>query len=242
MELVSTEDGVAICFGCATYLADGMRARRAASHPVPAARAKGTTKVPGLADLNKDLLLVHGFNWFFRGAYVSDQKARDYLVSFVRLVDRAIHEYESARALLEEHESQLGIARKIRAFGYLETCINSTKRAFNVAEQMRRYRPAPPINRLTMRSLVGHGRSIKDVRDAIEHMDEWIERGEVQPGEAIALMVTDQGDAIEIAGHRVSFQDLAAVLRKLHGLAQYLAAYQEPGATAGASGPTVTKS
>lgn len=222
-----TEGGAAICSRCAESALAILRARLGAeSQP----RREPATGMPDLSDLRKHLLGAHRLNWYFRGAYVRDQKTRQYLVSFIKVVDNAVAEYESARTLLEDHASELSFSRNVNAVSHLETCANRAKRALNILEKMNSYRHAPSPDRTIMRSLVRTGQSIGNVRHAIEHMDERIMRGESRQGEAFVLVVSDDGDAVEIGDLRVSFLDLAAALRKLHGIADDLTNYRNPDA------------
>ncbi len=186
-------------------------------------------QMPDLSSLTTPVMLAYILNITLRGAGVSDYTARVYLTGFIRMVDKAIFEYEAARIAVEQYvASQNKTSLMFRAIAHLETCVNSTRRALKFVERMKQYQAAPNIDGAVQAALSSYGRAIPKIRNAIEHMDEWIADGKIREGDPVALIVSEQGDAISIAGERVSFQTLAALLRRLHALAMELADYHEP--------------
>ncbi len=61
---------------------------------------------------------------------------------------------------------------------------------------------------------------IVTIRDAIEHIEEKIARGEVVDGDTIALAV--KSDSIEFRGEEIYFTELAEWIRELDDLARQL--------------------
>ncbi len=186
-------------------------------------------QMPDLSALTTPVALAHILNVTLRGAGVRDYAGRVYLIGFIRMVDKAVFEYEAARLALEQYiASENKTSLMFRAVAHLETCVNSTRRALRFHDHMKNYQPAPNIDGITQRALASYGASIPKIRNAIEHMDDWVACGQVREGDPVALMVSEQGDAISISTERLSFQTLATLFQRLHALTMELADYHEP--------------
>jgi len=185
--------------------------------------------MPDLSDLNRRVVLAYVLNSLFRGSGPSDEQARQYIVLFTRLTDKAVYEYEASRTVLEEYlASSKTFSLMLRSVDHLETCVHSIKRALRFLDQMNRYVGGPDIPKETHRLLRSYDRDgIKDIRDAIEHMDERIQRGEIAPGMPSALVFNEAGDAAEIADQKITFEKLAMLIRRMHALAVELSDYRE---------------
>lgn len=186
--------------------------------------------MPDLSGLDAPVMGNYLLNLTLRGAGARDRTASTYLVSYIRLADKALTEYELARLMLTQcvASNNNRILLLIQCVANLETCINNIKRALNFVDRMKRHQKGPDVPRLVRRFLNSSGRSISDIRNAVEHMDEMIERGEVSEGEPIALLVGPEGDRIEIANQQITFVDLADLIRNLHSFAVELSDYREP--------------
>jgi hypothetical protein len=160
-------------------------------------------------------------------------KAGLYRRNFVRLVDKAVYEYQAARAALvaqveERHrtvEEMTEEGRIIYIFGFidhLETCISATRRLLHLLDRIKSEQGALSVPRLTRRSIEAYSKSVKDIRNTIEHMAEKIQSDELKDGEPIMLRAGDKGDRAEIAGNYIKFSDLAYTLCKLHEVALHL--------------------
>ncbi len=186
-------------------------------------------QMPDLSTFTTPVMLAYMLNVTLRGAGVRDYAGGVYLTGFLRMVDKAVFEYEAARVALEQYVASQNMTSLIlRAVAHLETCINSTHRALKFVEHMRQYQAAPDIDRVVQRALSSDGRAIPSIRNAIEHMDNWISTGQVRAGDPVALMVSEQGDMVSIASEQLSFHDLARLLSRLHALATDLSDYHEP--------------
>ena len=142
---------------------------------------------------------------------------------FLQVVDKTFREYSAGRAVLESYASSANESHLYHeGVSRFETCINSVVRALRLADRIARGVGAPEVNRLTRRRLTLALDALRPLRDATEHMDEDITGGKVAEGEAHALMVAQDGATLEIAKYRLTFTELAGVLRQLHGLATEL--------------------
>lgn len=152
---------------------------------------------------------------------------RDYetyalLMNFMRLMDLAIREYENGRRLLDEFKapsSSFRLSPIFLASGHFEGCVSTLKRVINYVKVIRSHPKVPQDlkvllpGRLTV--LRGHvEKQITDLRDAIQHLENQIQKGEIAPGDAICLEPSQHG--LNLGKHKVLYSDLAGWLQELH--------------------------
>jgi hypothetical protein len=152
--------------------------------------------------------------------------------NFVRLVDKAIREYGNSRKLIiSQIEEMRRPAKDMANLGrslplldftdHFENCINAVLRLLNQVEVIKK-QPAPSnlLQKEVRRLLKAHEKSIREVRNSAEHMEEDILNGEIGVGDPVMLMVDDQNaDGAVLGPWRIGFSDLAIVLRRLHQIA-----------------------
>ena len=186
----------------------------------------------GLKPFSVTFMMYH----VFAGGGPKGHEAYGLLMNFVRLVDLTIREYENGRMALNQFVatddfSSLGFF--FRASAHFEVCISTLKRSMNHLIRMRRERKiSQPLKDLLPKTL--RGRKVERVRDdvrvlrdAIQHLEERILKGETPTGKPIALMPCE--DCVELGGYRILYSDLAKWLRELHGCARKLSRYREKG-------------
>jgi hypothetical protein len=189
-------------------------------------------KMPDLSGLDFHLigpLLIQ----FLIGEPGLSQKARLYRRNFVRLVEKALREYHEARGVILAQIAEANRpAKEMKKHGrqifmvqftdHIETCINATARLFKLLERIKSEREAPAFPKDLRRLVETKSEPITNVRDAVEHIDEQIQNGEIAPGKPIALAVTRNDDGVMIADYEIKFEELAMVLKKMHEIAQYI--------------------
>ncbi len=184
-------------------------------------------KAPDLTDLYIPVTKNYLLNLMFIGAGPKDQAAKSFLHSFLMVTDKALREYNAARELLIQYIASANQTMLyLEALGRFESCINSVKRGLGFADRMAAYPQSPKIERTLRRLFKLYYSTIKPLRDAIEHIDEDIISGGIAEGEARALTLTRDGECLEITRYRLTFTDLASVLRRLHALAVELSRHQ----------------
>ena len=197
--------------------------------PVIADRVPSVIEPPSLADLGSNLTLALVINTIFRGRVPGDRRSETLMVGFVRIVDKAVREYEACRTAL--HASRAGGRRSfgklLEAVASMESCVNALARAHLYVGALRSYRRGPRISRHTAALSTGARNRIRNLRDAIEHMDERILAGKLAEEEPVALLL--DGGCVALGTTRVSFGEMAGWLRGLHGLAFALASRPEYG-------------
>ena len=70
------------------------------------------------------------------------------------------------------------------------------------------------------------------IRNAIEHMDGLIIKGEVGEGKPVMATGTDRWDAVVVSRFELKFEELAMVLRVMNEIALYLLTIKKVDSTA----------
>jgi hypothetical protein len=148
-------------------------------------------------------------------------------------VDKAVFEYQESRstiiAQIEEMQRSTEEMVKTGRILYIlnftdhfENCINATARLLNLLERIKNESGPPSIPRSVRRTIEAYSKSIPDIRNAIEHMDQIIQRDAIVEGQPVMLAIGDEGDKATLAGYHIKFDDLAITLRKLQAVAKQL--------------------
>jgi hypothetical protein len=184
-----------------------------------------TCAAPNLDHLFTPVIANYLLNMVFinRGGHTNPQ-VRSYIHSFILGTDKALRAYNLGRGLLLEYaESDNRSVVLLHGLSEFETCITTVKRCLSLADRMATHPENPEIERTVRRLLDSYERTVRPIRDAIEHMDEDIARGEIQPGDPLILSVSQDGEFLEIGQHQLRFGDLANCLSQLHSVAIGLA-------------------
>lgn len=184
-------------------------------------------EMPDLSAFNRKLILGVTLNVFFRRGGPRDYHAQALWKNYIRLADQLVWEYTSAREALQEFVDTPPntLSPLFRCIAHMETCINTMRRAILYARRMRRHQASPQIDKLKVLSGDAGDRLI-DLRNAIEHLESSILKGEISQGEPTTLMV--QSDRVELANITIYYSELSEWAIELHSLAEELVDYQEP--------------
>ena len=156
-----------------------------------------------------------------------------YLREYVRLVEKALREYCEARnAILEvvaeindKGETPKQNARLAFVFlfaDHMETCIDAIRRIYHLMNGIVRIKEDSTLVPKELRKLVlTDYEPIRGIRDTIQHLDEDIRDG-IPPGKPVMLAVNDNADGIVISSHEMKFDQVAMVLRRMHGIALHI--------------------
>ena len=185
-------------------------------------------RAPDLSDLNTPVMANYFLNRVFAGCGTSDRKADSFVILYILAVDKAVREYNAGGELLTEYAaSENRMSLYIEALGRYETCINSAKRALRYVGRLSAHPGGPEVERSVRRLLDNHGKVVTPLRDAIEHMDDRVQKDQLADGEPHTLMVSHDSRYLEIADDRLALKQLAVLLRRLRELAVELASYRE---------------
>ncbi len=189
-------------------------------------------KMPDLSGLDSPLI---GRLWIqlLVGERGLSPKTSLYRRNFVRLVDKALREYHEAReAILAQIAEMKRPPKKMIRDGrvlyiltftdHIETCINTVRRLYKLLERIKAEKQSPELPRTLWRQVEKKEEAIIEIRDAIEHMDEFIINGEVGAGKPIMAAGNDNWDAVVVSKYELKFEELAMVLRVMNEIALYL--------------------
>jgi hypothetical protein len=154
-----------------------------------------------------------------------DKKEHSIERNFVRLVDKAVREYEAARAALI---MQIEDMRRLReaasrmpaeevvlegsslpALGFtdhFEDCITATNRLLKLLQSIKSAKV--PVGREARRIIEAFSKDIPDLRNMVEHIAEAITNGEIKDGEFIMVGPTQDGAGATLGSNRIAFSDL----------------------------------
>lgn len=188
--------------------------------------APSECKMPDLSGLDSPLigrLIVQ----LLGGEPDLSQKARLYRRNFVRLVDVAVREHNAAReALLGEIQGRQRTF-VIEFTNHMEACINAVRRLFKLLQRIKLEKESPAIPIELRRLVETKNRGVADIRNAVEHIDKDIQKGEITLGEPIMLTVSNKEDGVVISKYELKFEELATVIKKMHEIALYLLAIKK---------------
>jgi hypothetical protein len=186
-------------------------------------------KMPNLSGLNplighlviQDVFLrKHGFS----------HDAKLYRRHFIRLVDKALDEYDKAReAILAQIKEAKRPTQEMVEHGriiymftfvdHIENCINAVSRLYKFLERIKSEKLSPEIPREIRRLVETQAQSITDIRNTVEHMDDKIQKGEIASDKLLMLSLNDESDGVAILDFEMKFSDLGIVLKKMHEIA-----------------------
>lgn len=187
--------------------------------------------MPELANKSAGFSVAHYvLRMTFHACHINDDVRRAHATSFVRILDKAVIEYNSARSMLKlAVDKGRGTYELLRVTAHLETCINSVKRCLRHFACLHDLQLLDPSEQRLLRKRIDRiSEELTDARDAIEHMDERISPTTDWVGAPIALLVSREGDRATIGDAFIRFDDLARLICALCECGDALAGYSEP--------------
>lgn len=192
--------------------------------------------MPSLSELPKLTPTLAASLSGFGGTELTE-KERICLRAFIRLIDKSTIEYGEARdAVLaqvqevsrsEEQNRQEGRVFYMCGFSnHIENCLNATRRLYRLLDAVKSQKGGLTIDRTTRGVIASQFQGVKGLRDALEHLDDAIQNGEV----TAMLTVSDDDQAVLMSGVSLRFTDLANLLNRFHkvGSAWLVQFRQEP--------------
>lgn len=158
---------------------------------------------------------------------------------FIRLLDKAVDEYNEARDLIvaqiaegeRSSEEMTKDGRHIYMFKFvdhMENCIASVRRILRFLDILKGNQDGLAFSRTVRKHIESLTSSILDVRNTIEHMDERIQNDIIQSNEPVILKISDTQNGIIIAQHVLKFSVLSTLIKKLHEIGHSMAAWRKP--------------
>ena len=171
--------------------------------------------MPSLDELTRDRLAVRMVDLLTgdRGRVYED---RALMTNLARLVDRSVVRYRETSGFLDEwieSRHRGNESARFRGVSAIEECITLVHRAGNYADALVRRGVIDP----TLMPSANDRRAIKDMRDAIQHLEDRIlERREppIRRGEPNFPFLG--ATAVELGTQTLSYQSLSATITALH--------------------------
>jgi hypothetical protein len=191
--------------------------------------------VPQIPDLpDKHSVSVQFFaQRVFLGGGPQHRDAYALVMNFIRMTDLASHEYaegqKSSNEFWTTHDS-LRISSAILSTAHFEVCIDAVKRAINFLKAIRGNPNVPQ----SLKDLLPRGLKllsgevegkITDMRDAIQHLEERIYKGEIGSDENFVLR--GERDSLQLGSTAITYTELVGWLVEAHDLATKMSSFRE---------------
>lgn len=181
--------------------------------------------MPDISDLDYPLtkyLLLH--------AIIGDpgltKKDGLYRRNFVRLVDKAIREYNITRDCIiaqveelkkQEEEKTFILFYTFRFSDHFENCINAINRLLKQLDRIKSEPGNCKIPREIRREIEAHSKEIPDIRNSIEHMEDDIKFEKIYG--PIISAIDESEEKVIVNSYKISFADIVLTIRGLHKVA-----------------------
>lgn len=150
----------------------------------------------------------------------ADRSLVGLFVNFARLTDKALREYDAARAelllMLEPHEQQLRVTPYTRAIDHMENCLSALHRAVLNAKALRAQGLGRGAPQLTERQFD----RLNFVRNAVEHSDEKLLRRAYRQSPAFAedepFALRLANTSLTIGRHTLTYGEIVSAMAKCH--------------------------
>lgn len=167
--------------------------------------------------------------------------------TYMRLVEAAVVEYglgaSAFRQVWRDHTS-IRLDAMHRAISHFETCITNMHRAIITYRCLRGHKARDPLSaylanqKPTFRS-GAVANQVRDIRDAIHHLENFVIGGEISEGQYFAIRpdgpevphASQSGQTIKTFNHlvigplQITFADMAAWLEEMSNVASWIAQY-----------------
>lgn len=191
-----------------------------AAHPSVPYIAPTQCGMPSLSSLDRKLRANMLLSQMFRSKSLpADYTARVMIGTFVRIVERAVEEYEISRSRMCDFIKQPSVSlfSLFYASDHLEVCISLIDRTCNFLARMSEheeicvYVPVLDVMKKENR------RRISILRNANEHLETRLLKDSIQEGDSVMLCLDN--DSCELERCKISYVELACWLTQLHELA-----------------------
>ncbi|MDZ7910028.1 MAG: hypothetical protein U5N10_18615 [Gemmobacter sp.] len=167
--------------------------------------------------------------------------------TYMRLVEGAIIEYRLASTALREvwsDHTAVQLRKMHRAISHFESCVTNMHRAISTYRRLRNHPTRDPMSATLVEPKPGFvsdkvATPIRNVRDAIHHLEEKLMGGEIRDGTQIALAATgpevphphEAGqtiktiDRLSIGDHDLLFREIARSLGEMEAMAIKIAQF-----------------
>jgi hypothetical protein len=153
--------------------------------------------------------------------------AAKFYINLARLVDSAICDYGAARSAFEQFRSFRAFNTLMRGVSSLESAITCTHRALQFVSALRKLgikdaagEPLIPRPRDFLPSHDSVASNYKDMRDAIQHLDDRVASSSFRPSDVIMIEPTE--DDFQLEGCTIRYSDWCRHLAELDAFVRKL--------------------
>jgi hypothetical protein len=185
-------------------------------------------EMPELSGLNRKLILNLAVRRFIGKYNLADPKTYSLVMSYVRLVDKLIDEYDRTRNTLVEFVTTPGnvMSPLVFATNHCESFLTTMVRVIKLGQRIRKDQNGPPIAK---RNPVFTGevfRRVNNMRCAIEHIDSQIAKNTWNPDAPYMLLL--KNDRLTLLGEEITYADLADWCRQIHAVGSDVSTHETP--------------
>ena len=186
--------------------------------------------------------------YFFIGSPSENYQVNAIANTFMRLTEAAIIEYNLGCSSLRDfwdNSSSSGLSSMHKAIAHFETCITDMHRAIRAFRCLRSHKDKDPLSTSVISPKPNFINNkiadpVRNMRDAIHHLEEKIIKGEIVEGEPIAIKPDGNEiphpslpgqtiktiDRLVIGPHQLTFAEMATCLNELSSAASRLSQYE----------------
>lgn len=166
-----------------------------------------------------------------------ERKTTVYRKIIVRLIDKALDEYNEARSLivnqiLEGKRSNDDMRKKGRVIymlkfvDHMENLIGTLRRILRLFEKLEGNTQGLAFPRAIRRQIESLSTPLVELRNTIEHVEEAIQKDEIKEDEPVMIKITKDQGGVEVGSNTISFFEISILIKKLHGLGQDLVSWR----------------
>ncbi|MFA6051438.1 MAG: hypothetical protein WC762_02500 [Methylobacter sp.] len=175
-------------------------------------------EMPNLSELNSKLILNLMVRRIIGKYNLTDPKTYLLVVSYIRLVDKLVDDYQRTRNTQIEFVTTPGnvVSPLIFATNHCESLLTTMLRVIRFGQRIRRDPNGPPIAK-RIQALSGEvWMRVNNMRCAIEHLDEQIITNTWSPNEPPQLLL--KNDCLTLNGEEIFYSELADWVKQLHAV------------------------
>jgi len=183
--------------------------------------------MPDLSALFRQNTLTEILAHYFNDAGPRGFHPAIFLRSYVRIVDKALEDYELCRSAFDEYVHRVSnntLSPLFRAIGHMENCLNSIERALRFVARMGEDTELAGIVPALSVMRTSNRRRLSTLRNAVEHLDERVINNKICEGDFTTLWMDE--DHMKLQEVRVGYQEFGGWLTELHTLAITLAKFR----------------
>ena len=156
---------------------------------------------------------------------------------FVRLVDKALDEYNASFQCIEEQIAHIESRANnpeagaeiymFKFIDHMENCISSIRRSLRYLDFLIGNQDGLLVDRTIRRLIDSHKTDLIDIRNSIEHLDSDIHAGEITNDKPVLIKVSADENSVGLGNVSLSFSSLSSILKNLNELSMAFAKYRK---------------